>query len=148
MAGTVRVKNQKIGKLNPVYVPSAAGDFDVQEYMKKVFIPVFRMPMVPTSPVDILINKVNTSDDEVMDLLLCCCTGTVNQDAEELTRSLFHQTLASYNQNTNLLYREHFAVAAGTEAKLPEPSSTVIYSPATDVIPAASEFLQGTVQYE
>ena len=148
MTSTLRVKNQKPGKLNPVYNPSAAGAYDARKYISDVFIPLLRTPLVPTAGVDILHNGQSMSDDDIIDLMLTCCQGFVVSDAEELTRSLFHQTLVSYNPNTNLLLREMFAVAAGTEANLPEPDSQTIYTPATDVIPAASKFLQGTTSYE
>jgi hypothetical protein len=149
MATTVRVKNQKISKLNSAYTPSAAGDFDVKKYMEMVYTPVFRQPMVPTAPVDIVINGQSVTDDEIWELMFNCCTGTVDPDSEGAVRSLLHQTLASYNVNTKLLFKEMFAVSAGTEAGLPEPDGVnVHYTPLSDVIPAASKFMQGTVSYE
>ncbi len=144
----VRVYNQKPNKLNPVYIPSFKGDFDLEKYMTDVFQPTLRMPMVPNNPVDIQINNSSKTDTDINKLMLRCCTGTVDSDAEETCRSLFGQTLQYYNPQTKLLLKDLFAVASGTEACLDEPDPVTIYTPATDIIPAANGFLAGTTTYE
>lgn len=143
----VKVINQKPNPLNPVYIPSFKGNFDVNDYMTKVFNPTLRLPMVPTNVVNIEIDGQNANDDEINRLMLRCCTGTVDSEAEDACRSLFHQALPFYNPNTKLLLKDLFAVACGTEAGLDEPSAVVIYTPAMDIIPAASGFLAGTTEY-
>ncbi len=144
----VRVYNQKPNKLNPVYIPSFKGDFDLEKYMTDVFQPTLRMPMVPNNPVDIQINSSSKTDADINKLMLRCCTGAVDSDAEEACRSLFGQTLQYYNPQTKLLLKDLFAVASGTEACLDEPDPVTIYTPATDIIPAANGFLAGTTTYE
>ena len=148
MAINIRVNNQKPNKLNPVYIPSFKGSYDVKKYMTDVLMPTMRLPMVPTASVDIKIDNNSATDDDIINLTLRCCTGNVNPDAEEACRSLLSQTLQYYNPNTKLLLKDAFAVSAGTEAGLDEPDAVTIYTPATDIIPASSGFLAGNVSYE
>lgn len=144
----VRVYNQKPNKLNPVYIPSFKGNFDLDKYMTDVFQPTLRTPMVPNNPVDIQIDNSSKTDDDINKLMLRCCTGMVDSDAEEACRSLFSQTLQYYNPQTKLLLKDLFAVSSGTEAGLDEPDPVTIYTPATDIIPAANGFLAGTTTYD
>lgn len=144
----VRVYNQKPGKLDAVYIPSFKGDFDLKKYITDVFGPVLRTALVPNTPVDIKIDNSSVTDDEIIDLMLNCCTGQVNSNAEDACRSLFSQTLQYYNPQTKMLFKDVFAVAAGAEAGLDEPDAVTIYTPATDIIPASSGFLAGNTAYE
>ena len=145
---SVNVHNQKPGKLNAVYRPSFKGDYDLQKYMTDVFSPVLRAPMVTTAPVDITIDGQTMSDDDINDLILKCCTGFVNPQAEDTCRELFGQSLLYYNKHTNLLLKDLFAVSCGAEAGLKEPTATTLYTPATDIIPISSKFNSGLVSYE
>lgn len=143
----IRVRNQKPNSLNPVYIPSFKGDFDLNDYMTKVLSPTLRLPMVPTNAVSIELDGHDANDDEINNLMLRCCTGNVNADAEDACRSLFSQTLQYYNPQTKLLLKDVFAVSCGAEASLDEPDAVTIYTPATDIIPASSGFLAGTTTY-
>lgn len=143
----IRVRNQKPNALNPVYIPSFKGDFDVRHYMNDVLQPTLRMPMVPTASVEIERDGNDMTDDDVINLTLRCCTGTVVPDVEDDCRSLFAQTLQYYNPRTKLLLKDVFAVSCGAEAGLDEPDSTTIYTPATDIIPVSTGFLAGTKTY-
>ena len=144
---SVRVRNQKPGQLNPVYQPSFRGDYDVHKYMTDVFSRTLREPMVPTTPVEILIDNIAASDTDINDLMLKCCTGIVDSQAEDACRELFAQTLQHYNANTKLLLKDVFAVSCGAEAGLDEPDPVTIYTPATDIIPVSTNFLAGTASY-
>ncbi len=144
---SIRVRNQKPGMLDPVYQPSIRGDYDVHKYMTEVFSRTLREPMVPTTPVEILIDGSAASDTDINDLMLNCCGNTVNPPAESACRELFSQTLQHYNPNTKLLLKDVFAVSCGAEAGLDEPDPVTIYTPATDIIPVSTNFLAGTVSY-
>lgn len=144
----IRVHNQKPGILNPVYKPSYKGTFDVDAYMTNVFQPVLREPLVPTAPVTIDIDGNAASDADINNLMLHCCTGFVDSDAEDACRQLFAQTLQHYNRNTKLLLKDVFAISYGAAAGLDEPDPVTIYTPATDVIPVSSRFLAGTAAYD
>lgn len=144
----IRVNNQKPNKLNPVYIPSLKGDFNVTKYMRDVLEPTLYKPMVPTSSVSISMNGSPATIDNIIDLMLGCCAGSVNVDAEEACRSLFGQTLQFYNPQTKLLLKDVFAVSCGKEAGLDEPDALTIYSPTIDIIPASTGFLAGTKTYE
>lgn len=143
----IRVRNQKPNSLNPVYIPSFKGNFDVKQYIKDVFQPTIRLPMVPNSPVTVEIDGVDSSDDSIVNLMLNCCTGNVNSNAEDACRSLMSQTLQFYNPKTKMLFKDVFAISCGAEAGLDEPDAVTIYTPATDIIPASSGFLAGNVTY-
>lgn len=145
---SIRVHNQKPGELSAVYKPSIVGDYDVHKYMTDVFQSVLREPMVPSSPVRIEQNGHDMTDADINDLMLKCCTGSVNANAEDDCRSLFAQTLQHYNPNTKLLLKDVFAVSYGAKTGLDEPDPVTIYTPATDIIPVSTRFLAGTVSYE
>lgn len=144
----IRVHNQKPTILNPIYTPSFKGAFDLIKYMTDVFNPVLRTPMVPTAPVEIEYNGSMLNDNDVMQIMLNCCTGSVDAMAEDECRSLFSQTLQYFNPKTKLLLKDLFAVSYGAEAGLDEPDPVTIYTPATDVIPASTGFLAGTTTYQ
>lgn len=143
----VRVRNQRPGKLDAVYIPSFKGNYDIKKYMSDVFVRTIRQPLVNTAAVDIEFDGNAVSDDSVFNLMLSCCGDTVNSAGEDAMRQLFTQTLQFYNPNTKLLLKDAFAVSAGAEAGLDEPDAVTIYTPATDIIPSASGFLAGTVDY-
>jgi len=146
---SVRVRNQKPGKLDPLYIPPIKGDFDIDKYITDVFSKTLRTPMVPTTPVDIEIDGTSgVTDSQINRLMLDCCTGNVNPVAEATCRELFTQSLVHYNANTKLLLKDVFAVNCGTEANLDEPDPVTIYTPATDIIPVSSRFLAGLATYE
>ena len=144
----IRVYNQKPNKLNPVYIPSFKGKFDLIKYMSDVFTPTLRLQMVPGTDVDIQSNGTSITDNDIFASMLLCCTGGVASDAEDACRQLLTQTLQYYNPNTKLLLKDCFAVSCGKEAGLDEPDPCVIYTPATDIIPVSSNFLAGTATYE
>ena len=143
----IRVKNQKPNVLNANYVPSFKGDFDLKKYMTSVFSKTLRQPMVTSAPVDIIIDNNNATDDDVFNLMLRCCTGVVDSQAEDDCKNLFSQILLYYNKNTKLLLKDLFAVSAGVESGLDEPDAVTIYTPATDIIPASLNFLAGKIDY-
>lgn len=145
---SVRVHNQKPGVLNAIYRPSIVGDYDLNAYMTSVFQPVLREPLVPTSPVDIDVDGNSATDDDINSLMLRCCNGYVDSQAEDDCRALFTQTLQHYNPNTKLLLKDVFAISSGAAAGLDEPDPVTIYTPATDVIPVSSKFLAGTADYD
>lgn len=144
----IRVKNQKPNTLDAVYIPSFKGDFNLKKYMSDVFSKTLRMPMVPTSPVDINVDGNDVSDDDIFNLMLNCCTGFVDTQYEEACVSLFSQTLQHYNPNTKLLLNDCFAISAGAASGLDEPDPVTIYTPATDIIPVSAGFLAGNVSYD
>lgn len=144
---SVHVHNQKPGILNPVYRPNFKGSYDLQKYMTNVFQPVLRTPLVPSAPVNIDIDGTSVTDNEINDLMLSCCTGSVNTQAEDACRELFAQTLQHYNPKTKLLLKDLFAVSCGAAAGLDEPDPVTIYTPATDVIPVSNRYLAGTADY-
>lgn len=145
---SIRVYNQKPGVLNPIYKPKMKDSFDVREHMDAVFQPLFRTPLVPSSPVDITLNNTSITDDYIYNIISDCCTDTVNSQSEDLCRELFSQTLQHFNPKTKLLAKDVFAISSGVAAGLDEPDAVTIYTPSTDIIPVASKFLAGTADYD
>ena len=66
----ITVHNQKLCSLDPVYIPSVRGNFDLDKYMTDVFSPVFRNALVPNTPVDIQLDGASVSDADLNALLL------------------------------------------------------------------------------
>ena len=83
----ITVHNQKLCSLDPVYIPSVRGNFDLDKYMTDVFSPVFRNALVPNTPVDIQLDGSSVSDADLNALMLRCCTGVVDAAAEDECRS-------------------------------------------------------------
>lgn len=145
---SILVHNQKPGILDPLYSPSIKGDFDVKKHISSVFQPILRQPLVPSSPVTIELDGNEISDDEINDIMLDCCTGIVDAQAETNCRELFAQTLQYYDPNTKLLLKDVFTVSSAVAANLPEPDAVnVIYTPDSDIIPVSKGFIAGTTDY-
>lgn len=145
---SVNVRNQKPGQLDAKYMPPVAGNLDIKTMFEKIFGKIFRQPLVPNGNVDIMINGNSVTNDEIYDTILSCLDdNNVNTADEDICRELLSKTLQYYDINTTLLVRECFAVSAGKEKGMDEPSPVCKYTPSTDIIPAANGFISGNMDY-
>lgn len=145
----MNIVNQKPAILSPVYQAKITGDFDPVPLIKETLCDPLRQPMVQGTPVSILSSK-NTpvTDDDIVGQVIRCCGEVMDSVSETWCKELFGQGLAYFDKNTHLAVSELFAIQSAVRAKLPAPTSTVIYTPATDVIPTSREFLAGQCDYD
>ena len=145
----MNIVNQKPVVLAPEYTDQIKKDLDVKDLLKQAVVNPLFTPLIPNQPVTMTANGTSYDADSIADLMSRCCGDVLDVMAEQSVKTILGQTMVSYNPNTNLGVIEMFPVQSGTAAKLPEPDgSSVIYTPATDVIPMARQFLAGTGGYD
>lgn len=142
----MKITNQKPVELSPVYKSSAAGSFDPVSYLKETVVTPLFNPLIQGSPVTITGQNQNVIDeDQITNRLLSCMGDVTNIPAEQFCKTLYRKTLVSFDENTPLSIQNLFAIQAAVKSNLPYPSSTCIYTPAIDVIPACKKFLAGKI---
>lgn len=144
----MKVSNQKPAVLSPIYDAVIKGDFDPNVYMKKTIAAPLYEPLVATAPVEIKSNNRLIDEDEVTDTVLACMGDVHNPVSEKTAKILYGKTLVYFDAKSTLTIQDIFAIQAAVQEKLPEPSATTVYTPATDVIPACKEFLAGQCSFE
>lgn len=145
----MNIVNQKPVVLAPEYTDQIKKDLDVKDLLKQAVVNPLFTPLIPNQPVTMTANGTSYDADSIADLMSRCCGDVLDVMAEQSVKTILGQTMVNYNPNTNLGVIEMFPVQSGTAAKLPEPDgSSVIYTPATDVIPMARQFLAGTGSYD
>lgn len=141
--------NNKPVILSPVYQAKINGNFEPSEYVKQVLATPLFDPVVQGQPVSFTTSKGDPIDaDEITDHVMACCGTVMNTTMETWCKSLFSQTLVYFDKNTHLGIQELFPVQAAVSSKLPFPDSTIVYTPASDVIPVSREFLAGQCNYD
>ena len=145
----MNIVNQKPVVLAPEYTDQIKKDLDVKDLLKQAVVNPLFTPLIPNQPVTMTANGTSYDADSIADLMSRCCGDVLDVMAEQSVKTILGQTMVNYNPNTNLGVIEMFPIQSGTAAKLPEPDgSSVIYTPATDVIPMARQFLAGTGSYD
>lgn len=144
----MNVSNQRPVELKPYHNPPIKGNYDItpliEEHLAK---PLFN-PINPSHPVIIQDDGVDLDETDVTQGFLSCNQPNINMPAEETMKELLRQTLAYYSDNPNFTIQDMFVMQAATKENMPLPTSNVIYTPATDVIPASRDFLTGACDFE
>lgn len=145
----MKISNQKPVKLSPVHKATAKGVFDPVPLIEDSLVTPLYTPLIAGNSVTMLDdNGNNITPDDIVANILACSAETLDYNAEAFVKKILEQCLVNFGKASNLIVQELFAIQAGAEAGLPEPSATVIYSPSADVIPVAKKFLAGQVSYE
>lgn len=144
----MKVSNQKPAVLSPVYKANITGDFEPDKYLKQTMVAPLFNPLIAGQPVVMSGGNGTITDDDIAESILGCCGGTVNATAETVTKEVFGKTLTYFDKNTTLPILNTFSIQASIKEKLPAPTPSVVYTPATDVIPVSKEFLSGVCDYE
>lgn len=144
----MNVTNQKPVVLTPAHGVSLTGVFEPMDNMKRTVVAPLFTPLMPGAAVTIGTANHNITDDEI-NAQLGICTGDVfDGAAESYCKSILGKCLLNFDENTPLRVGELFAIQSACAEKLPWPSQTCVYTPTTDIIPAAKGFLAGTVTYD
>jgi len=141
----IRVNHNKPVVISPIYTAKIAGTFAPHEFIKETLAAPLWTPLQATAKVTITEGTKTFTEDDVIDLVIYACGDQRNMHAETTLKDIFDATLIYYDKAkaSQMGVNDLFAVQAGIIEKLPMPSPTIIYSPATDVIPTAREFLGG-----
>ena len=144
----MKVTNQKPVMLSPVYQAKIQGDFDPLDYIAQTLATPLYTPVVAGQPVTISANGVDITPADIAQTVANCCGDVVDTTSEAWCKAIFGKTLVYFDKNSNLLTQNLFAIQAAEKEKLPTPTATIVYTPATDVIPVSKEFLAGKCDYE
>ena len=137
------VTNQKPAVLSPVYQSNINGAFDPVKSMREtVAVPLYE-PVIQGTAVSIQSNGQNITPDDVTSKVLACCGDTIDATSEAWCKVVYGQTLLHFDRTTPLRVQELFLTQAAVNAKLPYPTATMQYAPATDIIQPSREFLAG-----
>lgn len=139
----MNVTNQTPVELSPVYQTNIKDPFDPAALLKSTLVAPLFTPLVSGQPVAITHNNHNVTDDEIRDNILRCCGVAQDPAAEAWVKQLMSRCLLYYNANTTLNVLSLFQVQAALKNNMPLPSPTIMYMPATDIIPTAKQFLAG-----
>ena len=139
------ITNQKPTDLSPTYTPVVSGDYNPIDHLKQtITTPILSQKI--NQNVDITIqdnNGQNLSEDDIINIIIACSGETIDPDSEDMLKELFGKMLVNYDQNTKLSTQEAFVLQSSKREKMLEPTSKIIYTPATDIIPASKAFLAG-----
>ncbi len=145
----MKLTNQKPVVVSPVYQARIKDDYDPSEFVRQTVAAPLFTPFTPNVPVSITNNagKPITEDDIVANVM-ACCTNVMDPTMETWCKTLYGQALCYFDKGTHLGMQELFPIQSAAAAKLPAPSPTVVYAPASDVIPVCREFLAGQCDYD
>lgn len=143
MTMAVTVSNNKPAVLSPVYSAKIAGDYEPHEFIRDTIVKPLFTPFSGNGTANIQANNSQLSEDDIIDLVISSCGDQINMTTETALKELYHQTLVYYDKAPQMGINDLFSVQAGVSQGLPMPTQTVIYTPASDVIPSARELLGG-----
>lgn len=142
------IKNNKPVELEPFVQDTLKNQFDPLKLVQETLVDPLMVPLFPTHGVQLTESGHSITERDVVDGILECCKDTLNPQAENAVKSLYHEALVSYPAKCISNVKSLFAVQAGTAANLPEPNPPmVVYLPNTDIIPICRRFLAGTADY-
>ena len=142
------VNNQKPQYLLPAYKPLAAGQFDPIPYVKSTLAEPLYAQNLASHPVEIKERQRDVTPDDIVAEVINCCGDIQNPNSEAWCKELYSQTLINFDRNTTLNIKSLFAIQSGIAANLPFPSVQVVYTPASDIIPASKHYLAGKIGYD
>lgn len=144
----MQITNQKPVELSPVYDAVITGQFEPVDYLKDTVIKPIMTPLSPSAPVRFSANGGQLGEDDLTQYVLNCLTDTFDTAAETVAKDMFHKTLVYFDKTSDLSIQDLFAIQSAVKEQLPAPTAQVVYTPATDVIPACREFLAGICTYD
>ena len=143
----INITNQKPSDLGFIVNDAINKDFDAPQLIQETLIDPVTQGLNPTKPVQIKIDGVMITENDIIDLWLSCCQDTVDIQSEDTIKAVYSKMLIHYTKPSNLSAKRILAIQSGNMAKLPEPSATIIYTPAVDIIPTARKFLASQAGY-
>lgn len=144
----LNISNAKMSDASPVYREKIAKDMDIDEITKDLFITPLLQPLNSNQNVIMTNNKTPVDEDTIQQTLLRCLGDSFDAPAESFMKEYFSQTLTDYKKSTTLNIQELFLVQSAIKENLAEPTNTIIYTPAVDVIPSCRQFIAGTGSFD
>ncbi|WP_435108135.1 hypothetical protein [Nocardiopsis synnemataformans] len=137
------LSNQRPALLNPLHQIPIAGLYDPTPHIRAALVDPFFEPLAQGATVQVLDAQGNNLDqDAILQLIMRTMAPGVDNDAEDAVCSLYRQGLAYYTPS-QLLANEVFVIQAGSRHRMPPKSPMVLYTAASDVLPAAKMLLAG-----
>lgn len=151
----ITVSNIQPAVLKPYYTSSLKDDIDVNDIVSQLVVTPLKNPLVPGSSVSIKDgNNNNVSDSDIISHAVNCCGDTWQSADEIFMNQLMSASLADYNKNTAMSFRNIYQIQAASAVnrtagsiKLPEPNANVIYQ-SSEIIQASSDFIAGRISYD
>lgn len=143
----ITIQNNKPVEITPILHDKVNKAFDPLALLQECMVEPLHTQLMPTHPVQIKKGNNPFSDQDIVDTIIKCCDENMDVQAEEEVKELYSQALITYPKNNTLNVKSMFAVQSGYTANLPEPSTTVVYTPAQDIIPISRKFLAGKCDY-
>lgn len=142
---TWQLAHQKPAVLNPVHTQPVNGPHNPVPAIESVLLDPLFEPVSSTRPVAVIDDAGNPIDrDQVSQRLLEALHGSVVLGANDDIKDLLSDGLVHYAKSTTLVNQVFVDQAAQSQRPpLPPPSAMMVYSAATDVVPAAKMLLGG-----
>ena len=86
-------------------------------------------------------NQIDVSD--ITKIIVDCLDTAINAKAEAVAKELLGKTTLNYTAARTVPIRLMYAQMAGEREKLPAPSSSIIYTTSSDIIPSCKKYLAG-----
>lgn len=141
------VTNQKPQTLSPIYTAVASGPFAPDEYIKETIAKPLFTPLLQGHTASIVDNNQPVTEDDIVNKIIACCQDVQDPASEKWCKNLYGATLTDFDKSTQLNMQNLFSIQSGTAAKLPFPSTVVMYTPANDIIPTTKQFMAGKADY-
>lgn len=140
----INVNNQKPGIINTNYIAPITGDINTETIMNNFISDVIFTPYGINDVTIVDDNSNQYNKDDINHWLALTIDETRDIDAETAIKSILRQTLIHYSPDYNdTPVDEIFVTQDASQKKLPAPSARIIYSPQSDIIPAAKEIIAG-----
>lgn len=134
------ITNQKPVMLHPNFTTKIDNNYSPTDFIKESIIKPLYTPLISNQPINIQYKNNDITADELLDIYLNTQTDTYDADSSKFINTLFEKSLIYY-QKSNLPIRNIFLVQASLKEKLPLPSASIAYTIATDVKPAAKQYI-------
>lgn len=133
------VKNQTPAYIKPEYIHKAKGPFNPENSLEKGLIHALLQPLSPTMPVIVEEDGKKVEPKTIANAIYDTFQDVISANAEASTKELLKKTMVYYDAAPPI--RQLFATQAGVKHKLSFPTSTLIYTASTDIIPTCKSFL-------
>ena len=112
----INITNQKPSDLGFMVNDTINKDFDASKLIQKTLINPVTQGLNPTKPVQIKIDGVMITENDIIDLWLSCCQDTVDIQSEDTIKALYSKMLIHYTKPSNLSAKRILAIQSGNQA--------------------------------
>ena len=146
----MKISNQKpVVLCTASWAEAPTQDFDLHAHFAKGFAAPFFEPAVPGAKTAITSNGKPVDVDDVAELAAAATMSeTIDPAVETTLKSLLSASMVHYDANPSMTADSAYLVQAAVSQNMDLPDANTIYTPATDVIPAAKDVLLGNADVD